>query len=1086
LDIGCPEDCGAKGDPCDDGIGCTKDGAAGGGCEHVPNDALCTDANACTTDLCDLVKGCVHIANAVPCDDGNACTKLDACKSGQCQGSAIACDDGNPCTTDACDPASGCVNAPNAAACDDGSACTTGDACKAGLCAGTPLACDDANACTADSCDPKIGCKHKAVTVFCDDGNACTQADTCKAGVCTGAAVDCNDGNTCTADACDPVAGCTHAPADATCDDADACTLGDACAGGVCAGAVATVCDDGNPCTDDSCEKSKGCVYLPNAATCDDGSACTALDACASGLCQGVLVDCDDDNPCTDDGCGPKTGCTHAIVGGGCEDGDLCTKGDLCVAGVCVGKPLDCADASPCTQDGCDPAAGACVHAPMLEGPCDDGDPCTVDLGCQFGACVTKKKDCSDDLPCSWDVCAPDGTCVHEDWPSGVPGPCDDGDPCTSGDHCAGKACSAAIKPCDDKNVCTVDACDPTTGACSHLPAPGTCDDGNPCTTGDVCSGLSCVSTQATCDDGDPCTKDLCDAKTGACATSPLTGNECDDADVCTSYDTCASGTCVGKPVCQCQKDADCASLDDGDPCNGKVLCNAQHQCKLDASTIVVCPAGQSGACSEPLCNPSTGLCEETVKADGASCNDGNACTVKDLCVIGACKGITANCNDNNPCTKDSCVPASGCVNAPAAGPCNDNDACTWGDACDAGACKGEPVSCDDGKVCTTDSCDKSIGCAHQANYNTCEDGDLCTFEDHCASGVCQPGGSGWIYCDDKDPCTTDSCDSNIGCVHVSFSGSCDDGDWCTWSDACTTGKCKGDPRSCADPDACTLDACDGKAFKCTHTFTDACPLDGWIWPANFEHTDANYVVDVAAGTVLDKTTQLMWQREGKTAYGDVQGSTMVCDVLVQGGYSDWRLPMVHELLSLVRTPIVIGQANVNLNAFPTWNTAKWLAGSPLKGYAGLYWGVDVRLPQTDSANNLGAGGLCVRGGLGGQPDQFVTVEAQVVKGTRSGLMWSVPTVAVTSPAQAESVCTAMTQQGGGWRVPSPIELMTIVRLRAASPAIDTLAFPATASAYYVTNASYISGGTSFAVVDFATGQLTMAASFPTKLRCVK
>ena len=43
-------------------------------------------------------------------------------------------------------------------------------------------------------------------------------------------------------------------------------------------------CDDGNPCTDDSCTGTKGCVHLPNAVTCSDGDACTGSDQCAAGL----------------------------------------------------------------------------------------------------------------------------------------------------------------------------------------------------------------------------------------------------------------------------------------------------------------------------------------------------------------------------------------------------------------------------------------------------------------------------------------------------------------------------------------------------------------------------------------------------------------------------------------------------------------------------------------------------------------------------------------------------------------------------------------------------------------------------------
>ena len=44
------------------------------------------------------------------------------------------------------------------------------------------------------------------------------------------------------------------------------------------------------------------------------------------------------------------------------------------------------------------------------------------------------------------------------------------------------------------------------------------------------------------------------------------------------------------------------------------------------------------------------------------ACDDGNACTVNDVCNNGKCSGIPFNCNDGDPCTLDSCDGSSGCV----------------------------------------------------------------------------------------------------------------------------------------------------------------------------------------------------------------------------------------------------------------------------------------------------------------------------------------------------------------------------------------------------------------------------------------
>src|SRR5262245_34119510 len=46
-------------------------------------------------------------------------------------------------------------------------------------------------------------------------------------------------------------------------------------------------CDDGNPCTDDLCDPTLGCVHFNNNNPCSDGNACTANDVCSGGACVG-------------------------------------------------------------------------------------------------------------------------------------------------------------------------------------------------------------------------------------------------------------------------------------------------------------------------------------------------------------------------------------------------------------------------------------------------------------------------------------------------------------------------------------------------------------------------------------------------------------------------------------------------------------------------------------------------------------------------------------------------------------------------------------------------------------------------------
>jgi uncharacterized repeat protein (TIGR01451 family) len=67
-------------------------------------------------------------------------------------------------------------------------------------------------------------------------------------------------------------------------------------------------------------------------------------------------------------------------------------------------------------------------------------------------------------------------------------GACDDGLFCTLGDHCEAGSCTFTdMNSCDDSNLCTIDSCDEDNG-CFNSPDVGfLCDDGDPCTTIDLC-----------------------------------------------------------------------------------------------------------------------------------------------------------------------------------------------------------------------------------------------------------------------------------------------------------------------------------------------------------------------------------------------------------------------------------------------------------------------------------------------------------------------------------------------------------------------------------------------------------------------
>jgi hypothetical protein len=156
-------------------------------------------------------------------------------------------------------------------------------------------------------------------------------------------------------------------------------------------------CDDGNPCTTDSCVDAK-CLHpaVANGTACpDDGNACTS-DACNAGVCahparpNGTVCP-DDGNLCTSDACSAGL-CAHPARPNGTactEDGNVCTS-DACMAGVCSHPPNDgvpCPDDSnECTADTC--LGGSCTHPALADGTAcaSDGALCTADV-CKVGSC---------------------------------------------------------------------------------------------------------------------------------------------------------------------------------------------------------------------------------------------------------------------------------------------------------------------------------------------------------------------------------------------------------------------------------------------------------------------------------------------------------------------------------------------------------------------------------------------------------------------------------------------------------------------------------------------------------------------------
>jgi hypothetical protein len=559
--------------------------------------------------------------------------------------------------------------------------------------------CNDTVGCTIDSCNPDGNgdlvlndpvCEVTPDDAACaDDGFECTN-EVCVIGVGCVQVPDnqfCRDedGLLCNGlEACDP----TGDGADGNGADEDGCVTGELpCA------------DDPWNCTDTVCTEGAGgvtCSQQPDHDFCDDDLFCTGAETCnpanpardLDGCVQGPTCP-DDAFSCTDVDCDEDTDeCLQVPDHGDCNDSNNCST-DSCAPGPdgnpvtgCRFVPVDCS-ASPgqneCTTAVCNPGNGVCTLVTDATA-CDPGQACTLEDGCVS---------CLDDAECS------------------------DGDACNGVEVCNG-TCQPGTPPppcADDGFGCTIEQCNPFTGACEVIFDNDVCDMG-----GGVCDGidacdpegedpdmLGCThGTALDCDDGAECTTDDCDPVFG-CSNSDEGFCAANDATVCDGQAECIPGDPSGdlngcvEPFpdgIECEQDSIACTV---------ATCEEPNGC-VETPSNTACPCGQT-------CSPTTGCantcvqatCQGKTYACGDCVDNDNDCGVlprspsagidtgSDLNCLGPCQDNEAGLaglipgQNNAPCKMDCYFDAdSG----------GGNDGCEWDHECDP-FLPGDEVKCD-------------------------------------------------------------------------------------------------------------------------------------------------------------------------------------------------------------------------------------------------------------------------------------------------------------------------------------------------------------------------------------------------------
>ncbi|MFM2152179.1 MAG: hypothetical protein RL199_614, partial [Pseudomonadota bacterium] len=728
----------------------------GGTCQVGAECALNAD---CQSKFCRTVSGA---AKGV-CEDAT-CLKAGAC-GGKC---AVPCDQTSEgtCPADQVYKASGVVRchlyddraagtaAPLATSCASGKlwpAATLPAVGRAGYCVVT---CKVHADCASGRC---------AKTGACEPTTAAS-VEWCEDGVQDGleTAVDC--GSACGV-ACAVGAGCRS---DADCSDP---TTSGVCVRGRCAAAS---CFDGLPGRGEADVDCGGTCADANGVPvrCEAGRRCTIGADCASGRCengtcareslQNYLRDGDE----SDIDCGGTSG-RRCAEGRTCRVKGDCRYGAACVRGLCA-----CPEGETCRDSDPNPAATAGPAAELARACRAVGQVCPLSGGgsgrcaavgdgaCRPVANLDEDRRCLTSADClaSFDPCeAPRGRCVagvcrFSKVPEGTP--CDDGDECTAADQTTCTAAGACVQVSggtpvthEEPAACASDAsggrlygvCLRTNGSGVDVPAAkgetgASCRPG--CWVGDALKAPGDESL------GKVCRPEL--AATGwslssaACSSENASGQSPSaleaDCRLDGYWDWRADASGGNQAVCVQ------AFAPAGTPCSrtggGRCTAGAAPTCEAFCTIedVVAQPknayfrgeSNRENSCEE--CRPATSDKAWSAKAAGTTCDDGEASTYADRCVVSgaaaACSGTASSRDCPNElvpgtcltqahdgkggCTPNGAVALPGAVcRAETEGGCDAAERCTGTAACPpdvvkaAGeTCRAEAGACDAKEVC--------------------------------------------------------------------------------------------------------------------------------------------------------------------------------------------------------------------------------------------------------------------------------------------------------------------------------------------------------------------------------------------------
>lgn len=265
-------------------------------------------------------------------------------------------------------------------------------------------------------------------------------------------------------------------------------------------------------------------------------------------------------------------------------------------------------------------------------------------------------------------------------------------------------------------------------------------------------------------------------------------------------------------------------------------------------------------------------------------------------------------------------------------------------------------------------------------------------------------------------------------------------------------------------------------------------PTNGYraVWPARTgvysDSTNQSGRFYAANGIVYDKATQIQWQQNPSPYNMTYANAVSYCANQTTGGHSDWRLPNLDDLNSIVDynqwAPRFDPQWFPNASDFRSVWSSSFVAGLG----SGYQW-VPFWARVTSSSYYV----YCVRSCYGNVTDDRYRLLNAEVTDVVTGLAWQQKAANLTlSQPASVAFCNSLSLNGHFWRLPKFSELLTLVNntKKFGTFVMNEILFAGEPNGYYWSDSLY---NNTAVEVDSKTGNApTDTASQLRYFRCVR